>query len=203
MLGVILCGGDSSRMGKDKGLIPATGQNLATENWAALAVEKMATLGVRVVLSVNERQLATYASVFPRDLLVPDDPTLSVKGPLAGLLSIHRQTPLEDLFVLACDLPLMEPVLLQALFSRRSVRTDAQAYLYTMDGEPEPLCGIYTAAGLDLITGLYRAKRLVRHSMKYALEQLDVDSLAVPEDKKGCFENFNYPSGSEGDIISA
>ncbi len=211
MLGVILCGGDSKRMGRDKGLIPAaartwaaeTGaaENRAPETWAALAAKKMMALGIPVVLSVNERQLPTYASVFSRDWLIPDDPTLSVKGPLAGLLSVHGQAPFEDLFVLACDLPLMEPVLLQALFSRRSARTDSQAYVYTIDGEHEPLCGIYTADGLAKITGLYRAQRLVKHSMKYALEQLSVDCLAVPEDKRRCFENFNYPSGAAGDTI--
>jgi len=189
MLGVILCGGESTRMGTDKGLIP-----VGTQTWATLAVEKMATLGIPVVVSVNDSQLPHYAEIFTREQLISDNPTLSLKGPLLGLLSVHFRVPVEDLFVLACDLPRMDTVLLEELYLRRQ-RNDAQAYLYTVDGEREPLCGIYTVSGLELITGLYHAQQLVRHSMKYALEQLTVDSQPVPEDKKQCFENVNYPPG--------
>jgi molybdenum cofactor guanylyltransferase len=188
MLGVILCGGDSTRMGRDKGLTPGEAQT-----WAGSAVEKMATLGIPVVVSVNARQLPHYAQVFASKRLIPDDPALAIRGPLAGLMSVHAAYPAEDVFVLACDLPLMDPVLLTNLYLRRKQHTDAQAYLYTADGEPEPLCAIYTAPGLALITGLYYADRLLRHSMKYALGQLTVDSQPIPEDKKQCFENFNYP----------
>jgi molybdopterin-guanine dinucleotide biosynthesis protein A len=200
MRGVILCGGDSTRMGRDKGLTPAA---IQTQTWAGSAVEKMATLSIPVVLSVNHRQLTHYAQVFSSERLIPDDPTFSVKGPLAGLLSVHAAYPTEDLFVLACDLPLMDPVLLKVLYSRRSVRNNAQAYLYTANGEPEPLCGIYTASGLALIAGLYYAQRLVKHSMKYALDQLTVDGVPIPEDKIKCFDNFNYPSALEDDIFPA
>ena len=188
MLGVILCGGESTRMGRDKGLIPD-----ATQTWAELAFKKMATLGIPVVFSVNSRQLPHYAQLFDREQLMPDDPILLVKGPLLGLLSVHIQAPTEDLFVLACDLPFMDPTLLQDLYTRQNLHKDAQAYLYTFDEEPEPLCGIYSAPGLTRIIGQYHAGKLTRHSMKYALEQLAVDSIPVPEDKKRCFENFNYP----------
>ena len=191
MLGVILCGGDSTRMGRDKGLIPSGAQT-----WAGSAVEKMATLGIPVILSVNDQQLPHYTPIFPRGQLIPDDPTLSLKGPLAGLLSVHKEYPTEDLFVLACDLPLMDTVLLTNLHIRQKQYNAAHAYLYAIDGEPEPLCCIYTASGLALIAGLYDAKQLFRHSMKYALEQLIVDSQPIPEDKTECFENFNYPRAS-------
>jgi molybdopterin-guanine dinucleotide biosynthesis protein A len=202
MLGVILCGGDSTRMGEDKGLIP-----IGTQTWAASAVKKMATLDISVLVSINDQQLPRYTEVFPRNQLIPDDPAISLKGPLlkgaqlkgsqlkgplAGILSVHILAPTEDLFVLACDLPLMDPALLKNLYLRQQQLT-ANAYLYTADGEPEPLCGIYKASGLALITGLYRAGKLVRHSMKYALDQLTVDSQPIPQDKRQCFQNFNYP----------
>jgi molybdopterin-guanine dinucleotide biosynthesis protein A len=179
-------------MGRDKGMILA-----ATQTWAGSAAEKMATLGIPVFISVNGRQLPQYMQIFPRGQLIPDDPTLSLKGPLSGLLSVHLKAPAHDLFVLACDLPLMDPSLLQLLFLRHRQRKDAQAYLYTTNGEPEPLCGIYTAPGLAHITGLYHTQRLARHSVKYALDQMTVDSQPIPEDKKQCFENFNYPPGPD------
>jgi len=178
-------------MGRDKGLIPGEAQT-----WAGSAVEKMATLGIPVVVSVNARQLPNYGEIFTREQLIPDNPALGIRGPLAGLMSVHAAYPAEDVFVLACDLPLMDATLLTNLYLRRKQHTDAHAYLYTADGEPEPLCGIYTAPGLALIISLYYADRLLRHSMKYALGQLTVDSQPIPEDKKQCFENFNYPPPS-------
>jgi molybdopterin-guanine dinucleotide biosynthesis protein A len=191
MLGVILCGGDSTRMGRDKGLIPAD-----TQTWAGSAAKKMTALGIHVALSVSDRQLPHYAQELPNERLISDDPTLTLKGPLAGLLSVHNKYPSEDLFVLACDLPLIDTALLHDLCRRQSINNGAQAYIYTAAGEPEPLCGIYTASGLALITGLYQAQRLARHSMKYALEQLLVDSQPIPKEKIKCFENFNYPRAS-------
>jgi molybdenum cofactor guanylyltransferase len=192
MLGVILCGGDSTRMGEDKGLIP-----IGTQTWAGSAVKKMATLDISVLVSVNDQQLPRYTKVFPSSQLIPDDPAISLKGPLlkgplAGILSVHIRVPTEDLFVLACDLLLMDPDLLKNLFLRQQQLT-AHAYLYTANGEPEPLCGIYKASGLALITGLYHGGKLVRHSMKYALDQLTVDSQPIPQGKQQCFQNFNYP----------
>jgi molybdopterin-guanine dinucleotide biosynthesis protein A len=198
MLGVILCGGDSTRMGRDKGLIP-----VGTQTWAGSAIEKMATLGIPIVVSLQDRQLPHYAQIFSHEQLIPDDPALSLKGPLAGLLSVHLKVPTEDLFVLACDLPFMDATILKELYSHRRLHNKAQAYLYTSDGEREPLCGIFTAPGLDVITGLYHAQRLVRHSMKYALDQLTVDSLPLPEDKKQFFENMNYPGRWEEDLSQA
>jgi molybdopterin-guanine dinucleotide biosynthesis protein A len=189
MLGVILCGGQSSRMGRDKGLIAAQ-----TTNWAGLALEKMSSLNIPVVLSVNNRQKTSYQAIFSSEILIPDNPGLPLKGPLAGILSIHLQYPTEDLFVLACDLPYMEPALLNDLYITQNGRS--QVYLYENDSEPEPLCGIYTADGLNTILLLLQSGGLAKHSMKYALEQLLVDLRPIPENKKDAFTNVNSPHAS-------
>jgi molybdenum cofactor guanylyltransferase len=187
MLGVILCGGESTRMGRDKGLIAFT-----DETWSASAAKKIAALQIPVVFSINNSQRPQYAAIFPGEHLIMDDPTLTLKGPLAGILSVHLYAPTEDLLVLACDLPLIDPALLKELIVRHRFQI-AQSYLYTNDGVPEPLCGIYTAQGLARIAHLYHAGQLARHSMKYALERLTVDTQPIPVDKKQCFQNFNYP----------
>jgi molybdenum cofactor guanylyltransferase len=52
MLGIVLCGGQSSRMGTDKGMIDTNGKR-----WASVARDKLATLGIAVKFSVNARQV--------------------------------------------------------------------------------------------------------------------------------------------------
>ena len=71
MFGLILCGGKSSRMGTDKGLL-----KLEAKTWAQTAVDKFAELNIPVKLSVNKEQYAEYSSVFPIADLIIDDESL-------------------------------------------------------------------------------------------------------------------------------
>jgi molybdopterin-guanine dinucleotide biosynthesis protein A len=186
MLGVILCGGQSSRMGSDKGLL-----KLEANTWAQTAFDKLAELNFSVVISVNENQYNDYALVFTNTELIIDNPALSIHGPLAGVLNVHLQYPPEDLLILACDMPLMETVLLKELLLSYQQDSSHDAFVYTNDGEPEPLCGIYKAKGLAHILSLYRHDKLAKHSMKYMLEHISTRAIPLPDDRKKCFRNFN------------
>ncbi len=111
MLGVILCGGQSSRMGSDKGLLKP-----GATTWAQTATNKMAALNIPVKISINSDQYKDYEALFPATDLIIDHATLLLKGPLLGVLSSHLAFPKEDLFILACDMPLMEISLLYTLY---------------------------------------------------------------------------------------
>ncbi len=193
MIGAILCGGQSSRMGKDKGLL-----KLEAKTWAQTAIDKMAVLSLPVVLSVNSTQYSEYAAIFPSSQLVKDDESLLLKGPLCGVLSIHLQYPSEDLFVFACDMPLLDPVLLKELYTHYTSESSFDAFVYTNEKEPEPLCGIYKANGLAQILNLYRMGQLARHSMKFMLEHINSSFIALSPDQKTSFRNFNAHSELNG-----
>ena len=141
MMGVILCGGQSSRMGSDKGLL-----KLQSDTWAKIAAAKMEVLSLPTVLSVNNAQYNSYAAIFTGRQLIKDNESIDVKGPLKGVLSTHLQYPLEDLYILACDMPLMETAILKQLQSF-SQQKAAEAWVFSNDNALEPLCGIYSAAG--------------------------------------------------------
>jgi molybdenum cofactor guanylyltransferase len=186
MLGIILCGGQSLRMGSDKGLL-----KLEEKTWAQTAIDKMAAFNIPVKVSVNKQQHAEYAEVFSAANLVTDNETLPLKGPLFGLLSCHLSFTEEDLFVLACDMPLMESSLLIDLYNLYQQSSAAEAYVFTNDNEREPLCGIYTAAGLASVVRLLNNGQLIKYSMKFMLNHLTVSAIAANEDQKKCFKNFN------------
>ena len=185
MLGVILCGGQSSRMGTDKGLL-----KLRDNTWAQSAVDKMAILQLPIVLSVNRTQYNVYSSAFSYQL-IKDNEDLPIKGPLCGVLSVHLVHPAEDLIVLACDMPLMETSILQELFTIYGQHSSNDAFVFTNDGEPEPLCAIYTSKGLAHITELQQTNQLTRHSMKFMLEHLKTFTTPLDENQKKYFRNFN------------
>jgi molybdopterin-guanine dinucleotide biosynthesis protein A len=55
MRGVVLCGGQSSRMGTDKGLL--LHQSIT---WVQQAISTLTQLNTPVLLSINEQQLIAY-----------------------------------------------------------------------------------------------------------------------------------------------
>jgi len=186
MLGVVLCGGQSTRMGSDKGLL-----KLHANTWAQTAIDKISSIQLPVVISVNKNQHEAYSLVLPNDMLITDNDSLQIHGPLSGVLSVHLKNPQEDLLILACDMPLMEPDLIKELLDVYKTNILVDAFVYTNDGEPEPLLGIYKAKGLAHIYQLYITNQLSRHSMKYMLEHITPLLIPLPGDKKKSFRNFN------------
>jgi len=188
LTGIVLCGGQSSRMGTDKALLPHV-----SGSWAQLAATKLSTLSIPVVLSVNPSQYAIYQKIYSTYTLVKDDPALQVGGPLHGVLSVHVQYPESDLFVLACDMINMQEEVLKELYHQYQ-QANKEAYTFHNQEGAEPLCAIYTAKGLQKIYALYNRQQLQRHSLKYVLEQLDTQSAAIPPEWIAGFANFNSPS---------
>ena len=186
MTSVILCGGQSSRMGSDKGLLKQD-----DKTWAQTAFEKMAALQLPVVISVNEQQYAGYAAVFSPGLLIKDDPSVEVKGPLLGLLSVHKHIPEEDLLVMACDMPLMQTQILELLLQHAEQNLSEDAVVFLNDGEPEPLCALYRRSGLQKTLESAVQHSLKKFSMKNMLEQLNVAYIPVTPEFKQAFRNIN------------
>lgn len=186
MLGIVFCGGQSLRMGTDKGLIP-----IQNQNWAMLAAGKIGMLNIPVKISISKRQKESYKHFFDEKLLLTDDENLEVKGPLSGLLSVHALYPDEDLFILACDLPLMQGSLLSRLSVADRKESDFEAFVFMNNGFAEPLCAIYKASGLKKIMNLLKSNQLSKHSMKYILSLLKIFELEISELEQGAFENFN------------
>jgi molybdenum cofactor guanylyltransferase len=193
MLGVVLCGGASLRMGRDKGLLSSV-----DGSWAQVMLEKLQTLGMTAALSVNKNQFEQYTTAFPQIELIVDNDALPVKGPLAAVLSIHVKYPGEDLLVTACDMPLMDPDVLRELYDNYLMFRGKDGFVFTNDGEPEPLCAIYSAKGLSSIKDLLQAGQLTRHSMKFMLGHLEIARMPIPENRKPCFRNFNAHADLNG-----
>jgi molybdopterin-guanine dinucleotide biosynthesis protein A len=183
LLGVVMCGGESKRMGRDKGSLLKDGKT-----WAMHITEKLSSAGLEVVISVNAGQLDQYRSIFPHHTLVVDD--VPVGGPLQGLLSVHEQFPDQDLLLMACDLLEMDQYTLGQLIAAHQTKHSYQFYVYRHQGFTEPFCAVYTAKALSGISGLLEKGELKRFSLHERFEQgntlyLDVADVSV-------FKNYNY-----------
>lgn len=185
--GLVMCGGSSTRMGTDKGLLKEGGQT-----WAEIAAGKLIALNLPVVVSVNEQQLPGYKQIFTKEQLIADKDIFGAKAPLFGLLSAHLQIRTKDLFVLACDIRDMTIAFMQALLEVYK-RGTHEAYVYQTGERPQPLCGIYTGGGLHKIYALFQEGNLQRFSMMHALETLHTKYIPVPEESLAAFHNYNRP----------
>jgi molybdopterin-guanine dinucleotide biosynthesis protein A len=153
---LILAGGESRRMGRDKASLMLEGRSML-ETVAAT----MQALFADVKLGVREKR---SDSMLPQIL---DDP--GCEGPLAGLLSGLENTSAPWLFMVGCDMPFVSTSVIMQLANRRG---RYQAVVPVVRGFPQPLAAFYALNGLGAIRG-HLATGGTR-SMRAMLEKLDV-----------------------------
>lgn len=125
--GIILAGGASRRMGRDKARLTLGGRTLL--QWQA---DKLRSLGITDILISGGEHLA-----LPGIRTVPD--VLPHRGPLGGLHACLSQARNDRCAVLSVDTPLLPVNALAQLC--RSPREDGTLLRY--GGRPEPLIGVY------------------------------------------------------------
>ena len=153
---VILAGGGSARMGRDKSRLPLGGRPLAE----ALA-ERYRPLGETVYLSVSH----PAEPAVPGAALLPD--LRPGQGPLAGLEAAFASTPAELVFLTAVDLPFGEPALARLLLDALG---EWDACLLRRAGRPEPLFAAYRRSCLPQVRACLDGGR---RAMGALLDRLD------------------------------
>lgn len=183
MIGIVLSGGQSTRMGQDKGLMMTEGKP-----WAKIAFEKLRAVGVTALVSVNKQQMQKYLQYFDGEELIVDR-DLDIQGPLNGVLSAHLLHPDHDLMVLACDMINLQSFLLEEL-AREYKHHQPEAIAFKAESV-EPLCAIYSSRGLKKIKMQHTAGFLKNHGLKIALEILDTNYLYVSKENQQFFKSIN------------
>lgn len=135
-IGVVLCGGESSRMGVDKGLINYHG--IPQREYAS---KLLAPFCKSVMYSTGSSEL-------DQENAFKDSEEFAGHGPISGLLSLHQHFPEDDLLLLACDYPLLRRSCLEKLFQPSHPKIKA---FKNESGFPEPLISWYSAKALQEI----------------------------------------------------
>ncbi|MBX9852104.1 MAG: molybdenum cofactor guanylyltransferase [Cytophagaceae bacterium] len=185
IMGVALCGGQSTRMGRDKGMLSDAGKT-----WAEKTLDQFKFFKLPYVLSINHLQLNEYRKIFDSTLLFPDE-DIAV-GPLRGILSIHKKFPENDLLVIACDLLNMKKDLIAELLSVYSQQPEYDFISYQSEDSFEPLISIYKSKALREILSSVLKGQIERFDLQTILHKGKTCSIAVKEEDKIHFKNFNY-----------
>lgn len=110
---VILCGGKSSRMGRDKATLPF-GPELMLQRIVRLVGEVVDPKSIVVVAAKSQN----LPSLPPEIILATDEQP--DRGPLEGLAAGLRSLPpdVDAFYATSCDVPLLVPEFVNAMFER-------------------------------------------------------------------------------------
>ena len=124
MTGIILCGGRSTRMGQDKGSLP-----FGDETMLERITRILGAISDRVIVVGRRDQNA---------ITIHD--AIEDQGPLAGIAAGLASSTSDLNIVVACDMPLINPAVLQRL---AALIDDNDACVAVVDGHASALCGVY------------------------------------------------------------
>ena len=181
LTGIILAGGKSSRMGRDKGQMLFRGKPLIR-----YALELVKPLCDHILISANDTDYGSYG--YP---VVPDE--IPGAGPLAGLTAALKRSPTRDNIVIPCDTPFLSRDLLSYLLC--TVRDQKAVIPVHPDGRIEPLCGYYSAEIVPLMEknlkkGNYKMATLLEEARAFFLKMDET----LPFYHPGLFTNLNTPA---------
>lgn len=148
--GVLLCGGQSRRMGQPKAWLPIAGEPLLCRVARQLA-EVVAPV---VVVAAPEQPLPPL----PGDIRIVYDERPN-RGPLQGMATGIRAVAeeCEAVFVSACDVPLLRPSFIRTLCEQLG---DELALVPWANHQAYPLSAIYRVSVLPTIDQFLREDRL-------------------------------------------
>ena len=185
--GVLLAGGNSRRMGEDKRYLVVGEQTLLERG---LAVLRSIFQEVLVVIAQDSLPLNVDARVV-RDL-VPDC------GSLGGLYTGLTQATTPYIFVVACDMPFLDPAVITQFTSRRA---SADIVMAKLAARLHPMHALYGKGCLPVLEQMIRARQLkIQEMLSHASLRVqyvtEADLLTIDPSGRS-FQNVNTPADLE------
>ncbi len=181
---VIQAGGNSRRMGEDKGLKLFLGRPLIQR-----VVERVSLLAAEILVTTNHP--ADYA--FLNLPLIPD--LIPGRGALGGLYTALASASQPVVAVVACDMPFASVALLEAAISTL-LREEVDVVIPRSAGGLEPLHAVYRRpACLPFIQAAITANQLkiIDWFSSVRVRELGLEEVAVIDPSGLTFQNVNTP----------
>ena len=198
--GLVLAGGQSTRMKRDKATLAYHGRTQL--EWA---MELLGRYVAKAFVSVRPGQNDSVRAKFEQ---IVD--TREGLGPIAGIMAAQERFPDVAWLVLGCDLPFLNDRTLDYLIANRDPSHTATAFrahqlaLPKHHGLPEPLCTIYepsSRAGLlaHVANGKDCPRKFLINSDTKLLDQPDpraLDNVNTPEEYGSAMATINPDSST-------
>ncbi|MDO5510644.1 MAG: molybdenum cofactor guanylyltransferase [Weeksellaceae bacterium] len=179
-VGIVLCGGKSTRMGRDKALMQYHGK----PHFLHVA-DLLAEFCGKVVISGSP---ALYAN--PQYPVFADLPNIPCQGPAAGFYSIASQHQYADFLLMACDYPLVGHEEIKPL-----IEQNAPIVAYRNNqGITEALIAYYSAKAAEAVCKRIAAGEC---SLRHIIDSMTTQYLTDANDSLRSFDTIedtkNFP----------
>lgn len=217
IVGIVLCGGRSRRMGQDKNFVTWNGTTLLQH--VVTAMEQVCTHLVLIKADLKQA-LPTLETKLPLRMLVDEDPHA---GPAAALrvgfeevrrsISDHQAQEVVGttgssknvpvVLLVGNDSPLLQPALLRYLVERLRSQEECDAVVPCLGTPPRDCFPLHAAYRLETSESLVLYHEQGERSLKGWLDRLRVDwvsetDLRLSDPDLGSLVNLNCPADIQG-----
>jgi len=134
---IILAGGKSTRMGRDKALLPIGGRPMIEG-----IIEQLRTVFSEVIISAADDSKYSFKGV----TVIPDE--VADEGPFQGIICAMRRARFPVCLVISCDIPEVPVRLVRRMIA---LAHNADGAVPVRDGYPEPMFAVYSKKLLPLM----------------------------------------------------
>ncbi len=181
--GIILCGGKSKRMGKNKALLMLEEKYVIT-----YVIELLSQFCNNLLISTNSKDLD-----FLKIKTVPDE--FQNIGPIAGILSALRQSKTDKNIILSCDTPFINKDIIKYMLANSK---NYDVVLPVFNEHLQPMTGIFSKNIIPLIENEIKAGNFIPPRI---FEKGNLNKLKIDKNLKGwhkhLFFNINKPTDYE------
>jgi molybdopterin-guanine dinucleotide biosynthesis protein A len=147
LYGLVVCGGQSTRMGTDKSLIDYHGKPQRY-----YVYEMLEWICDKVFISCNSAQVSTINTSYA---MLTDLPQYENIGPMAALLTAFNYYPNQDFLIVGCDYPYLTTKDLKEFSRSLDQEKIASAFYNQKNSMYEPLLGWYSQKSKSVIQRMY------------------------------------------------
>ena len=159
---LVLCGGQSTRMGTDKSLL-----QYYDKPQRYYIFHLLQPLCEKVFIACNKQQLKTIDAGYN---FIQDDENFGDIGPMNGLLTAFTKYPQKNILLIGCDYPFLTTTELKQ-FSNNCKEVPV-AFYNKLDEVYEPMLAWYPCRFFEVLQNMYAAKQ-------FSLQQLLIQSNAI------------------------
>lgn len=153
---IILAGGQSSRMGSDKGLMLFNGKPMIQH-----CIDTLKAMNLSILIISNSKEYEKFGVPIFSDLIKD-------KGPLAGIYTGLFHSDEDKNIVVSCDTPLVTEQIFKLLIDKSESQS---VTISKFNGLEHPLIGVYEKKGMDVYKEMLDANKL---KIRIAISKLNV-----------------------------
>ncbi len=171
----ILCGGKSSRMGQEKGLVL-----WKNKPFIAHIIEVAKSFSVDLFLITNNIDYEKFG--FPLFADIYED-----KGPVGGIFTAFNYAKNKNILILSCDIPFIQSSIIENLIDACK-ESSAKATFFGKKEQIHPLIGIYNSEIKSTFKDAILRNEL---KLKLLIQSIDYQIISISKDQEFQLQNIN------------